>query len=108
MLDSFFAIIPGMAGWPEIVLILVLVLILFGPKRLPEIADAMGNLIGSASGGGIIDPMLGSLAINGGTTRTHMPLGGSPVIDAGDDALAVDANAIPLMTDQRDARSTAV
>jgi sec-independent protein translocase protein TatA len=45
MLDSFFAIIPGMAGWPEIVLILVLVLILFGPKRLPEIADAMGKSI---------------------------------------------------------------
>ena len=45
MLNSFFAIIPGMAGWPEIVLILVLVLILFGPKRLPEIADAMGKSI---------------------------------------------------------------
>ena len=45
MLSSFFAIIPGMAGWPEIVLILVLVLILFGPKRLPEIADAMGKSI---------------------------------------------------------------
>ena len=45
MSNSFFAIIPGMAGWPEIVLILVLVLILFGPKRLPEIADAMGKSI---------------------------------------------------------------
>jgi TatA/E family protein of Tat protein translocase len=45
MLNSFFAIIPGMAGWPEIVLILVLVLVLFGPKRLPEIADAMGKSI---------------------------------------------------------------
>ena len=42
---NFPAIIPGMAGWPEIVLILVLVLILFGPKRLPEIADAMGKSI---------------------------------------------------------------
>ena len=42
---NFPAIIPGMAGWPEIVLILVLVLILFGPKRLQEIADAMGKSI---------------------------------------------------------------
>jgi sec-independent protein translocase protein TatA len=45
MMSYFFAIIPGMAGWPEIVLILVLVLVLFGPKRLPEIADAMGKSI---------------------------------------------------------------
>ena len=44
-MNSFFAIIPGMAGWPEIVLVLVLVLVLFGPKRLPEIADAMGKSI---------------------------------------------------------------
>lgn len=42
---NFPAIIPGMTGWPEIVLVLVLVLILFGPKRLPEIADAMGKSI---------------------------------------------------------------
>lgn len=42
---TFPAIIPGMTGWPEIVLVLVLVLILFGPKRLPEIADAMGKSI---------------------------------------------------------------
>lgn len=32
-------------GWPEILLILALVLILFGPKRLPEIAEAMGQSI---------------------------------------------------------------
>ena len=44
-MNSFFAVIPGMTGWPEIVLVLVLVLILFGPKRLPEIADAMGKSI---------------------------------------------------------------
>ena len=44
-MNSFFAIIPGMTGWPEIVLVLVLVLVLFGPKRLPEIADAMGKSI---------------------------------------------------------------
>jgi sec-independent protein translocase protein TatA len=32
-------------GWPEIVLVLALVLVLFGPKRLPEIAEAMGKSI---------------------------------------------------------------
>ena len=56
-----------------------------------QTTDAMGNLIGSLSGDGIINPMLGSLGINGGTTLTHAPLVGSPVIDAGNDALAVDA-----------------
>jgi hypothetical protein len=33
-----------------------------------------------------IDPMLGPLADNGGPTLTHLPLAGSPLIDAGDDA----------------------
>ncbi len=65
--------------------------------------DVMSNLIGSAAGSGIIDPMLGSLAAGGGTTLTHAPLFGSPVIDAGDDALAVDANSNALISDQRGA-----
>ena len=44
-MNSFVAIIPGMAGWSEIVLVLALALVLFGPKRLPEIAEAMGKSI---------------------------------------------------------------
>lgn len=31
-----------------------------------------------------VDPMLGPLQFNGGTTETHLPAAGSPVIDAGD------------------------
>lgn len=38
------------------------------------------NLIG-------VDPLLGPLANNGGPTQTHLPLPGSPVIDAGDPAI---------------------
>ncbi len=42
---TFFpAFLTGL-GWPEILLILALVLVLFGPKRLPEIAEAMGKSI---------------------------------------------------------------
>lgn len=40
----FPAFLTGL-GWPEILLILALVLVLFGPKRLPEIAEAMGKSI---------------------------------------------------------------
>ncbi len=39
------AFIPGMTGGWELMLILALVLLLFGPKRLPEIAEAMGKSI---------------------------------------------------------------
>jgi hypothetical protein len=34
-----------------------------------------------------VDPLLGPLADNGGPTRTHAPLPGSPVIDAGNPAI---------------------
>ena len=66
--------------------------------------DADNNLIGSAGGGGIIDPQLRALADNGGFTQTHMPMPGSPLIDhydgcSGDDQRGVprgvDADAVP-------------
>lgn len=45
-----------------------------------------GNLIGkaaSAGGSGVIDPLLGALTNNGGSTQTHALLPGSPALDAG-------------------------
>lgn len=39
-----FALI-GTPGWPEIVAILVLILIFFGPRKLPEVAEALGKSI---------------------------------------------------------------
>jgi hypothetical protein len=44
--------------------------------------DARGNLIGRSVGSAIIDPKLAPLADNGGPTRTHALLFGSPAIDA--------------------------
>jgi sec-independent protein translocase protein TatA len=32
-------------GWPELLLILVVVLILFGPKRLPQIGQSLGKTL---------------------------------------------------------------
>ena len=46
-----------------------------------------------------IDPLLGVLKNNGGTTQTHALLAGSPAINAGDDAIC---NAVPVNNrDQR-------
>ena len=48
--------------------------------------------------GGVAVPLLTD---NGGPTLTHALLPRSPAIDAGDNALAVDADGNPLTTDQR-------
>ncbi len=37
------AIIPGMSGGPEILLIVFVVLLLFGAKKLPELARSLGK-----------------------------------------------------------------
>lgn len=50
------------------------------------------------------DPLLGPLADNGGPTQTMALLAGSPAINAGSNALAVDpSSGQPLTTDQRGA-----
>jgi len=51
---------------------------------------------------GIIDPMLGLLADNGGPTLTHSLLVGSPAIDAGDPAAVAGVGTVPEF-DQRGA-----
>ena len=58
------------------------------------------DLLGTAAAP--IDPKLGALADNGGPTRTMALLAGSPALDAGSNALAVDpGTGIPLSFDQR-------
>ena len=59
------------------------------------------NLVGTTANP--INPMLGSLQNNGGPTETMALLPGSPAINAGSNALAVDANGNQLTTDQRGA-----
>ena len=44
-----------------------------------QTVDSFGNLVGApAPAGGLIDPLLGPLANNGGPTPTRLPLAGSP------------------------------
>jgi hypothetical protein len=71
---------------------------LIGDDTGASVVDSGGNLIGDVSTP--IDPQLGPLANNGGLTRTHMPLTGSIVIDAGDPALMFGNDGVPP-TDQR-------
>ncbi|RKZ05984.1 twin-arginine translocase TatA/TatE family subunit [bacterium] len=35
----------GPIGWSELVIILILILLFFGPKRLPDVAEALGKSI---------------------------------------------------------------
>lgn len=46
-------------------------------------ADIHGNFIGDSLASGTIDPMLSEIGMFGGSTPTHIPLPGSPVINAG-------------------------
>lgn len=62
--------------------------------------DANGNLIGDPNGEGLIDPLLGPLAENGGRLRTHALLDGSPAIDAGDPGVMSGIDGLPPF-DQR-------
>ena len=58
-----------------------------------------GNQIGDSTTP--ISALLGPLANNGGPTMTHALLSGSPAVNAGSNALAVDQNGNALTFDQR-------
>ena len=48
------------------------------------------------------DPMLGALANNGGPTQTHLPMGGSPVLDAGSSDFRFDQRGLNRTDEQND------
>jgi hypothetical protein len=92
--------------------------IIAGNTGAPDFSDYYGgmltdkgyNLVGSGGSewtgpGDILNPSgslgLGPLQNNGGPTQTMALLPGSPAIDAGSNALAVDSSGQPLTTDQR-------
>lgn len=40
------AFIPGMSGGPEVLLVLFVILLLFGAKKLPELSRSLGKSLG--------------------------------------------------------------
>ena len=70
--------------------------------NLIGITDSFLNIQGNTTGNILnVNAQLGSLADNGGQTLTNALLAGSPAINAGSNALAVDLNNQALTTDQR-------
>ncbi len=65
--------------------------------------DTTGSFSGNGSLVGVTNARLGPLGYNGGPTQTIALMPGSPAIDAGSVALAVDQNGNSLTTDQRGA-----
>lgn len=62
------------------------------------------NISGDNSGNQLgVDPLLGPLQNNGGSTLTHALLGGSTAIDGGNPGGCLDHDGAPLTTDQRGA-----
>lgn len=84
----------------------------FSPNLKGSFTSAGYNLIGPDSGAilmgtqtgnqvNVADAMLMPLDYNGSATLNHLPKAGSPVVDAGDNTLAVNEFGNPLLTDQR-------
>ena len=69
--------------------------------------NAVSEFVEPGDQTGVSDPMLDPLANNGGPTRTHAVLAGSPAIDAGDPAAVAGLGTVPT-NDQRDVPFTRV
>src|SRR5438067_1504120 len=66
------------------------------PSGNNQIRSGSNNIVGQ-------DPQLGALQNNGGVLQTMLPATGSPAIDHGSAALALDGSGNQLLTDQRGA-----
>jgi len=70
--------------------------------NLIETVSANCSIVGTTTGNiAGEDPDINALGSNGGVTQTHALRDNSPAINAGDSALAVDANGALLVFDQR-------
>jgi Ca2+-binding RTX toxin-like protein len=66
-----------------------------------NISDDLSNIFTHVSDRPQTNPLIGSLANNGGPTPTHALLSGSPAVNHGDNSQAVDAFSAALVSDQR-------
>ena len=76
----------GNLGLGEILIILVLILVLFGPKKIPELAGTVGRYINQfrrqmeEAQRAVIDPLRADLT-DGSPPQGEYPLGGYPATD---------------------------
>jgi hypothetical protein len=75
--------------------------------NLIGLGNASGRFTERSDVTGVVDPLLGPLADNGGPTRTHAILPTSPALNAGDPAARAGVDGVPL-GDQRGAKFTRV
>jgi hypothetical protein len=78
-----------------------------GGNCVGTITGSTNNLSSDSSCGFSLlntDPMLGLLASNGGPTETHLPLLGSPVVDAGNGTVCADPATVNNLDQRGEAR----
>lgn len=82
---------PGNIGLPEIAIVLVIVLIIFGPKRLPELGQSLGR---------------GIREFKGSLSGDHDDKPAAAELDKGDDDKTQTVTATPVEKDQPRESST--
>ena len=63
--------------------------------NLIGIGNAIGEFVEPGDQAGVVDSLLGPLADNGGPTKTHALLAGSPAIDAGRSGAMAGMSGVP-------------
>lgn len=67
----------------------------------PGVQNGKDCILGGINGNPVVNPLLTPLQNNGGPTQTLALIPGSPALDAGSAALALEPNGQPLQVDQR-------
>ena len=89
---------PGFIGLPELMLLAVLALVLFGPKRLPEMGRSLGK--------GVVEFKKGLAGIEDDAAKPALPSGDAqkPALTAGGQTVAASGSAKTSEEELRETR----